>query len=88
MEFRWNDWNVSHIGDHGVTLRQAEYVVRRTRAPFPQESADGRWLVMGPDENGLLLRVAYVVDADGTIYVIHAMPLTEREKKRYRRRLR
>jgi len=88
MEFRWNDWNANHIGEHGVKQEQAEYVVRRACAPFPQESADGRLLVMGPDINGLLLRVVYVLDADDTVYVIHAMPLTEKEKKRYRRRLR
>lgn len=88
MEFRWNEWNVNHIGEHGVKPEQAEYVVRRPRAPFPQESADGRFLVMGPEQNRLLLRVAYVLDADGTVYVIHAMPLSEHDKKRYRRRLR
>ncbi len=88
MEFRWNDWNVDHIGEHGIKPEQAEYVVRRTRAPFPEESSDARWLVMGPDENGLLMRVVYVLDSDGTIYVIHAMPLSDRDKKRYRRRRR
>ena len=88
MEFRWNEWNVSHIGDHGVKPKRAEYVVKRTRAPFPQESSDGRWPVMGADENGLLLRVVYVLDSDATIYVIHAMPLSDRDKQRYRRRRR
>jgi hypothetical protein len=77
-----------NIAEHGVKPHQTEYVVRRARSPFPEESADGRLLVMGPDENGLLLRVAYIVDSDGTIYVMHAMPLSERDKKRYRRTFR
>lgn len=30
----------------------------------------------------------YVLDDDGTAYVIHARPLTDAEKRRYRRRRR
>jgi hypothetical protein len=88
MEFRWNEWNVDHIGEHGVKPEQAEYVVRRARAPFPQELDRRKFLVMGQDENGLYLRVVYAVDEDGTSFVIHAMPLSDHDKKRYRRRLR
>jgi hypothetical protein len=33
-------------------------------------------------------QVVYVIDPDGTVYVIHARPLTDREKRRYRRRKR
>jgi hypothetical protein len=33
-----------------------------------------------------LLQVIFVMDDDETIYVIHARPLTEREKRRHRRR--
>ena len=32
------------------------------------------------------LRVAFVLDPDDTIYIIHARSLTEREKRRFRRR--
>jgi hypothetical protein len=88
MEFRWHGWNVDHIGKHGVKPAQAEYVVRHRRAPFPQALGGGKLLVAGPDENGLLLRVIYIVDSDGTIFVIHAMPLTDSDKKRFRRRFR
>jgi hypothetical protein len=30
----------------------------------------------------------FVIDPDDSIFVIHARPLTEREKRRYRRRAR
>ena len=36
-----------------------------------------RWLTM---------RDVFVLDEDGTAYVIHARPLTDKEKKRNRRR--
>ncbi len=32
------------------------------------------------------VRVAFVIDADGTLFVIHAQPLTEKDKRIYRRR--
>ena len=42
----------------------------------------------GPTGSGRLLQVVFVIDPDDTIFVIHARPLTENEKKRYRRRIR
>jgi hypothetical protein len=88
MEFRWNEWNADHVAKHGVTPLQAEYVVQRARAPFPQEIGHGKFLVMGQDQNGMYLQVIYVADPDETAFVIHAMPLSDHNKKRYRRRFR
>lgn len=84
--FRWNRWNVEHIGEHGVDIDQAEYLVLSARPPWPSYEGDGRWLVRGQDRNGTYLQVAYVIDPDGTIYVIHARPLNDREKRLLRRR--
>jgi len=33
-------------------------------------------------------QVIYILDEDGTIYIIHARPMTDREKRRYRRKRR
>ena len=33
-----------------------------------------------------MLQVVFVIDEDDAIYVIHARPLTEPEKRRHRRR--
>ena len=85
-EFRWNEDNVEHIAKHGVEIHQAEHLVVFARQPWPSYEGDGRWLVRGQDENGLYLQVVYLIDRDGTIYVIHARPLNDREKKRLRRR--
>lgn len=35
-----------------------------------------------------MIQVIYVVDPDDTLYVIHARPLTDREKRRFRRQSR
>lgn len=88
MDFRWNDWNVQHIAAHGVDPEEAEDVVEGARKPFPFRREDDKWLVWGPSGRGQLLQVVFVLDDEGSVFVIHARPLSEREKRRYRRRRR
>ena len=88
MQFRWIDWNRDHLAEHGVEWEEAERVVRQGRPPFPQQIGDDKLLVRGPGQGGRLLQVIYVLDPDDTVFVIHARPLTGREKKHYRRRTR
>lgn len=88
MEFRWNDWNFEHIGEHGVSPDEAEMVVAHARSPFPERLENDKWLVMGRGKGGRFLQVVFVLDDDNTIFVIHSRPLTEKEKARYRRRIR
>ena len=88
MQFRWIDWNRDHIAKHGVEPAEAEMVVRQGRAPFPQQIGDDKLLVMGRGTGGRFLEVIYVLDPDDTVFIIHARPLTEQEKRRYRRRRR
>lgn len=85
MVFRWNDWNASHIARHGVRLEEAESVVRRARKPYPLRRGEDKWLVWGKSEFGRILQVVFVLDDDDTVFIIHARPLTENEKRRYRR---
>ena len=86
MEFRWIDWNRDHISEHGVHLEEAESVVRQVQPPFPEQIGNDKLLAVGKGHGGRLLQVIYVLDADDTVFVIHARPLTDREKKRHRRR--
>jgi len=85
MEFRWNEWNVEHIGKHGVGPEEAEDVVARATSPFPRLIGDDKWLAWGRARNGRLLQVVFVLDEDDTVYVIHARRLTTREARHYRR---
>lgn len=86
MNFKWNDWNLEHVGKHGVSPAEAEAVVGETLPPYPLRRADDKWLVCGPGRGGRLIQVIFVVDEDDDLYIIHARPLTEAEKRRYRRR--
>jgi uncharacterized DUF497 family protein len=85
MDFRWNSWNIEHIGRHGVDPGEAEEVVRRSR---PLYRGDGKYLSQGRGGGGRWLQVIYVLDDDGTVFVIHARPMSEREKRHFRRRWR
>ena len=42
-------------------------------------------LVRARGQGGRLIQVVFVLDEDGTAFVIHARPLTDREKRRFRR---
>jgi uncharacterized DUF497 family protein len=86
MQFRWIDWNRDHIAEHGVEPEEAEMVVRHARSPFPEEIEDDKWIVKGRSIAGRFLQVIYLLDPDDTVFVLHARPLTEREKKQLRRR--
>ena len=61
MVFAWDDANRGHIARHGVTCDEAEQVVERARAPFPQNAGEDRLLVWGATLAGRMLQVVYVL---------------------------
>ena len=83
--FRWNDWNLDHATQHGVTVEEAETVVLNARRPYPRDLGNGRYMVWGRGSGGRFLQVIFLRDLDQTVYIIHARPLTECEKLQYRR---
>jgi uncharacterized DUF497 family protein len=88
--FRWNQRNVEHIAEHGVSPEEAQWVVEHARRPYPELREESKWRVVGRGRGERWLQVVFVFDPEDedTAYVIHARPLTEREKNRERRRLR
>ena len=87
--FRWIEWNVGHIAAHGVTPFEVERVVNGARPPYPEYQGDERWLVIGRGLGGRFIQVVYLTDEDDEmLFVIHARPIGDREKRRYRRRTR
>jgi hypothetical protein len=59
--------------------------VSAARSPFPRKIEDDKRLVWGRGLGGRFLQVIFVLDEDETVYVIHARPLDDQEKRRYRR---
>ena len=50
--FRWNDWNLGHIGEHGVSAEEAEEVIRGARQPYPEKMGRGKFRVRGSASGG------------------------------------
>ncbi len=87
VDCKWNDWNIAHIAEHGVGPPEAEFVIEFAGPGFPKYVGDDRYLARGQTSAGHYLQVVFTYDKlDGRIYVIHARPLTDREKRQFRRR--
>jgi uncharacterized DUF497 family protein len=87
-EFRWNAWNRDKCDKHNVSPREAEYVVNHPFRGYPARIEDDKFVVRGQTAEGAYLQVIYVVDVDGTLFVLHTRPLNENEKRALRRRRR
>jgi uncharacterized DUF497 family protein len=83
-DFRWNDWNYEHATKHGVSISEIESAVIRAKRPWPRKIGKGKWLVEGRGQGDRMVRVIYVVGDDDRIFVIHAMPVTTRRRRRKR----
>ena len=88
MKFRWNDWNIGHVAEHYVQPLEAESVVEQAREHEWEYRGEGKWLIRGRGFGERLIQVIFLIDPDDSVYVIHARPLTLREKQRLRRRQR
>lgn len=86
MEFRWIEWNIDKVGSHGIKPDEAEFVVEHAAPPYPQHREDDKFLVLGSTAAGRLLQVVFLLDEDDTVFIIHARPLTNKEKRRRRKR--
>lgn len=85
-DFRWIDWNISKVEGHGLSTDDVEYAVNTAHRPYPKPVGNEKWLVIGSTTAGRVIQAIYVVDADDTLFVIHARPLTRTERRRRRRR--
>ena len=85
MEFRWNEWIP-------IILRSTACGRKRPRRSYGapgghMRHTEGKRLVRGRGVGGRLIQVIFIIDddEDETIYVIHARPLTHKEKRQFRR---
>ena len=80
-QFRWIDWNQEHATKHGCSIQEIESTVVGAGRGFPRKVGLGKWQIIGRGMGGRMIEVIYVLDDDGTVFVIHAMPLTTRRKR-------
>jgi uncharacterized DUF497 family protein len=81
--FRWVQWNLDHATQHGVTVFECEQVVRSGNY---RQSDGGKFRAVGRGAGGRWLQVVFAITEDDEVFVIHARPLTDREKHHERRR--
>jgi hypothetical protein len=79
--FRWIDWNREHATKHGCTIREIEAVMSHPGRGFPRRLDRDKWLVVGRGTGNRVVEVIFLLDDDGTAFVIHAMPLTTRRRR-------
>ena len=84
--FRWIGWNIGKVEGHGLTIEGVERVVNDARRPYPKPLGNEKWLVIGSTSGGKFIQVIYLVDDDDMLFVIHARPLTPKERRRRGRR--
>jgi uncharacterized DUF497 family protein len=85
-DFRWITWNIRKVEGHGLTASEVEFVVNRARRPYPKPIGNEKWLIVGQTPDGRVIQVVYLVDAHDVFFVIHARPLTPKERRRRKRR--
>ena len=56
MDFRWNEWNAEHVGQHGIEPEAAEDVVQEATAPYPRRIGEDQLLVWGQTRRGTCCR--------------------------------
>ena len=81
-QFRWIEWNIEHIAGHGVSPKEAEWVVTHPARGYPTRS-HGAYTARGQTRAGRYIQVVYKID-EGDVFVFHSRPLNEREKRRSR----
>ena len=79
--FRWNQWNLEHATKHGCTVAEIESLARNPGRGYPRHIGNDKYLVVGRGQGGRFIRVVYVIDDDGPLFPIHAMPLTTRRRR-------
>jgi uncharacterized DUF497 family protein len=62
--YSWAESNTTHIAKHGVTQAEAQDVVERARAPYPEYIGTGKWRVIGKTGLGRWLQVIFVYSED------------------------
>jgi hypothetical protein len=65
----WDDWNESHIWEHGIDRDEAEHVVNHATAPYPWYQGEGKFVVRGQAADGRYLQVILVYRPSETVDV-------------------
>ena len=82
---QWDDENIEHIGRHGITPSEVEDVCFGPH--IANHARYGRYVVYGKTNHGKYIRVVLKRLYGLMFRPKTAYPMTESEKKKYRRRI-
>lgn len=57
---------------------EAEFVIDHAKPPYPQMIGDGKRIVIGQTRDGFYAQVVYVLDPEGSAYVIQLQAIDRR----------
>lgn len=74
----WDEWNVSHVGEHGVEFFEVEEVFESR--PFLRKIKDGKHIAYGQARSGRYLTVIFAYRGRNRAYPITARDSTWKER--------
>jgi hypothetical protein len=83
--FYWDDANISHVAEHGITPEEAEQVVLGNPLEFGfdwRTEGEDRWSYIGDTDNGDVLQVVITIREE-KIRVVTAFEPTRQDKMLY-----
>jgi hypothetical protein len=82
--FDWDEHNVAHIAQHGVSPDEVEYVATHQHLRFPATTkGEGRrWKLLGKTLDGRYLVVVFAV-RDGRFRTVTAYTMNQAERRKY-----
>lgn len=84
--FEWNSANEEHLSRHGVLPEETEEVL--VQAPLVRRSREGKYLAFGQTLDGRYLTVVFALKGTGTVRVVTARDMDNKERRRFQKETR
>lgn len=78
-ELIWDNWNIGHIGKHGVKVIEIEEACGQPIKAF--RSYQNRLIILGKTKDSRLLTIILVKQDKGIYYVITARDISRKERR-------
>jgi len=80
----WDDWNLEHIAEHGVTPEEVKEACYSKQC-WNRRGRKGRRYILGQTEDGRYLSIILASREGGAFYTITARDMDEKERRLYRK---
>lgn len=85
--FRWNDFALDKVAKHGLGPDEVESAFDDALPGYPKRhGGDDAFILIGTTHAGVMIQAIFLIDPPPFIWVFHARPLNESERRRHRRK--